>query len=196
MSENAPILMKNVRVSFPHFWEKPVINGDEGKHGATFLLDPKAHAKLIKKIEKQVAGLCKERNKGKKLAAGKICLRDGDDSDRPEYAGLMTVSANTKSTRPIVMNAKAQMVTDPEKDLIYGGCYVNAKINLWFQNNTFGKRVNATLLAVQFAADGEPFDGSYVSPEDAVEGFEAVEEADEVDSDDLDDEDFDDETPF
>mgnify|MGYP001230954780 CR=1 FL=1 len=35
--------------------------------------------------------------------------------------------------------------------------YVNANIELWAQNNAYGKRINATLLVVQFSKDGEPF---------------------------------------
>ncbi|NIV97898.1 hypothetical protein GWN26_01595, partial [Candidatus Saccharibacteria bacterium] len=39
----------------------------------------------------------------------------------------------------------------------------------------FGRRVNAKLIAVQYVPkDAESFDGSYVSPEEAVKGFESV----------------------
>ena len=39
----------------------------------------------------------------------------------------------------------------------YGGCYVNATIEVWAQNNDFGKTTRAQLLAVQFAKDGDAF---------------------------------------
>jgi hypothetical protein len=39
----------------------------------------------------------------------------------------------------------------------YSGCYVNCIIELWAQNNAYGKRINANLLAVQFYKDGQPF---------------------------------------
>jgi len=52
--------------------------------------------------------------------------------------------------------------------VIYSGCYVNAIIDLWAQDNQFGKRINATLLGVQFAYDGDAFasGGSGVSVDD------------------------------
>jgi len=39
---------------------------------------------------------------------------------------------------------------------IYAGCYVNAIISLWAQDNTYGKRINAQLEGVQFCNNGEP----------------------------------------
>jgi hypothetical protein len=44
-----------------------------------------------------------------------------------------------------------------DDNVVYAGCYVNAIITLWVQNNSYGKRVNAQLDGVQFAKDGEPF---------------------------------------
>ena len=41
----------------------------------------------------------------------------------------------------------------------YSGCYVVAIVELWAQDNSWGKRVNATLKGVQFFADGEAFSG-------------------------------------
>jgi hypothetical protein len=40
---------------------------------------------------------------------------------------------------------------------LYGGCYVNAAINPWLQDNTAGRGVRCDLVAIQFAKDGEPF---------------------------------------
>ena len=50
-----------------------------------------------------------------------------------------------------------------DDNVIYGGCYVNAIIELWAQDNNYGKRINANLLGVQFHKDGEPFGGGGVS---------------------------------
>ena len=40
---------------------------------------------------------------------------------------------------------------------LYG--YVNGSIELWCQDNAYGKRINATLRGVQFLKDGEAFAG-------------------------------------
>jgi hypothetical protein len=40
---------------------------------------------------------------------------------------------------------------------LYGGCYVNAAIKPWLQDNKHGRGVRAELVALQFAGDGSPF---------------------------------------
>lgn len=174
------IMIKNVRCSFPHFFKRPIINGDEGAYGCTLLLDPEEHAKVLAKIESTINATLKEKFKGKKLPAEKICLRDGDDNLRDEYEGYKTLSANARE-KPVVISGNGQTrITDPEDSKIYAGCRVNAKVDIWFQNNQWGKRVNATLLGIQFAGDDTPL-ATHVSEEEAMEGF-----AEEEDDDDLD----------
>ena len=55
--------------------------------------------------------------------------------------------------------------------VIYAGCYVNASIEFWAQDNNFGKRINAQLRGVQFNGDGDAFSAG--RPADADE-FEEV----------------------
>jgi hypothetical protein len=40
---------------------------------------------------------------------------------------------------------------------LYGGCYVNAAVSPWVQDNQFGRAVRCNLIAVQFAKDGDSF---------------------------------------
>jgi hypothetical protein len=47
----------------------------------------------------------------------------------------------------------------------YAGCFVNAVVELWAQDNQYGKRINASLGGVQFAADGDAFGGGGVRTE-------------------------------
>ena len=39
----------------------------------------------------------------------------------------------------------------------YSGCYVNATVELWAQQNTTGRGMRAELLGVQFLRDGDAF---------------------------------------
>jgi hypothetical protein len=55
----------------------------------------------------------------------------------------------------------------------YAGCFVNASIELWAQDNNYGQRVNAQLRGIQFYADGDSFSAG--RPADADE-FEEVTE--------------------
>lgn len=173
------VMLKNVRVSFPHLFSRPIINGDEGKFGGTFLLDPKEHKKQIEAVQAEIDKLVKAKFKGKQLPSDKLCLRDGDQSGRDEYDGYTILSANTND-KPIVVSTNGKGVVASEEDCqIYAGCRVNAKINLWAQDNKYGKRVNAQLVAIQFAADDEALDGAHVSVDEAMDGFGASEDGDD-----------------
>ena len=153
------IILKNVRVSFPSLFKKGSFNGEETKYEATFLLNKEEHEDSIAEIKAQIADLVKVNLKGAKVPADKLCLRDGDEVEYNGYAGCYSIKCSTKK-RPIVIDRDRSPLTEDDNKP-YGGCYVNASIDLWVQNNAYGKRVNSTLLAVQFAKDGEPFaDGS------------------------------------
>lgn len=174
------IMLKNVRISFPHFFEKPVINGEEGSYGGRALLDPVEHKELIAEVEEHIDAIIADKFKKTKIPSDKRCLRNGDDLTRSEYEGMMVVSANSK-TKPKVFPKTGDMIpiTNPEDSKIYSGCRVNMKISLWAQDNNYGKRVNAECIAVQFAGDDEPLDGTHVSDEEAADGFAPAEDDDD-----------------
>ena len=83
----------------------------------------------------------------------------------------MFISARSKS-RPTVVDRDKTPLTEQD-GRPYGGCFVNAIVELWAQDNQFGKRINATLAGVQFLKDGDAFGGS--RPADPDE-FEAVDD--------------------
>ena len=87
----------------------------------------------------------------------KICLHKGDVTKpgQPEYAGLYFVTGNNSQRFTIVDGNRNPLVEKDGKP--YSGCYVNAMINIWAQDNKFGKRINATIRGVQFLRDGEAF---------------------------------------
>lgn len=148
--------LSNVRLSFPHVFKRAVFNGEETKYSATFLLDKEGHAELIKKIKAAITTVIREDLKGAKLASDRVCLKDGDDAEYEGYAGCMSFKASNKN-RPLVLNRDKSPVAEDD-GVIYAGCYVNAVVELWPQNNAqFGKRVNANLLGIQFCGDGTPF---------------------------------------
>jgi len=149
------IKIPSARLSFPSLFNMASFGGEStGKYEATFILDKKEHAKAISEIEAAIAKLQKDELKGK-VASDKLCLKDGDEMDRPEYRGKMTIKASTKK-RPLVINRDKTPLTDDD-NVVYAGCYVNGIITLWAQNNQYGKRINAQLDGVQFVRDGEPF---------------------------------------
>lgn len=180
MSENNDgfIIIKNVRVSFPHLFEFPEFKDGPGKCGARLLL-PDDHA-AIAPLRKGIHALLDAKFDGR-LPKDKLCLRE-TEGDRPEYDGVQVLFTNCKpNKKPIVIGADGSSVIASEADsAIYPGCRVNAKVRLWPQNNGYGKRVNAELIAIQFAGDDEPLTDSYVSVEDAMSGFGGASQDDEI----------------
>lgn len=179
MANDDMIMINGARVSFPHLFRRPVINGEEGKCGATLMLDPGKHAKAIHTIQESIKDLSKFKFKGRKIPSDKLCLRDGDDKGRSEYEGYQVLSANSRGKPLVIAKDGSTVISDEEDNAIYAGCYVNAKVRLWAQDNRYGKRINAELVAIQFLKDGEPLDGSYVSVDDAMSGFGGVEDDDD-----------------
>jgi len=162
---NKKIKISNARISFPSLFRKAVFNGEETKYEATFLIDKKESAEKIAEINGAIKELIKDQFKGAKIPSDKLCVKDGDTIEYAGYAGNVSVKASSNS-RPLVLDRdKSPLAEDDNR--IYAGCRVNAVIELWAQNNNYGKRINANLLGVQFLKDDEPFaDGVKASADD------------------------------
>ena len=168
------ISLKNVRLSFPALFHKAVFDGNETKYEATLLINKDTQSDQIDLIAKRTKELIKDNLKGTKLGSDKLCMKDGDEYEYTGYADHMSFKASN-SKRPLVIDRDKSPLTEDD-NRIYAGCYVNAVVELWAQNNAYGKRINAILLGIQFFKDGEPFaDGETGSADD----FEAFEEDDD-----------------
>jgi hypothetical protein len=174
--------LDNVRVSFPHLarpYKGKDDDGDRKKKGSygivAMLEEGKKHGALIEALQDQIAAIIKA-NDGGKVSADRRFLRDGNDADREEYEGHWIVSAR-ETKRPNVRDADGELL-DPVDDedrieeLIYGGCYCDILIRIWFQDGVkvgkgYGKRVNAGLVTVKFREDGESFGEGRIDDSDA-----------------------------
>ena len=105
----------------------------------------------------------------KALVAGqRVCLRNGDDKANYDgFEGNLYISASSKA-RPLVIDADKSQLTESD-GRPYSGCYVNATVSVWAQDNKFGKRVNAQLRGVQFFKDGDAFGGGAPATTDEFE---------------------------
>ena len=169
------IKVQNARLSFPSLFRRAVFGGDETKFEGTFLISKDDTAKIAE-INAAIDGMLKEKNKGKPLPADKICFKDGDFIDYDGYAGNMSIKGSS-AKRPMAIGTDRAPLTEDDGKL-YAGCYVNGILELWFQDNQFGKRINANLLGVQFVKDGAPFgDGLTASLDD----FDEIDDADMAD---------------
>lgn len=159
------ITLKNVRLAFSQFLFTKGTNlqNAEPNFSCTLIIDKKDSQ--IQAVRKVIAEVAKEQWKDKSIAILKqlnakesLCLRDGDL--KTDYAGFedtMYISCNAKTRPTIVDKDRSPLVEEDGKP--YAGCYVNAKLDIWAQDNNYGKRVNASLRGIQFAGDGEAFGG-------------------------------------
>ena len=167
----------SARLSFPALFQTAKFGGeDTGKYECTLILDKVQHAEVIKAMSATIANMMKDELKGK-IPSEKIALKDGDESDRPEFAGKMTLKVSSKR-RPLVINRDKSPITEAD-NIVYAGCYVHAIISLWAQSNGFGKRINASLDGVQFARDGEPFGDGGISANE-FDAFGTSDEDEEI----------------
>jgi len=150
---NYKFKLENVRLSFPSIFKRSEFNGQEGKFEATFLISKESQAKVIKEIEAKIALIQKD-NKVK-VSPDKICLKDGDFVDYDGYEGHMSIKAGSNRRPTVIDRDKTPLVEGDGKP--YAGCYVNAILELWLQDNSYGKRVNCNLNGVQFIKEGEAF---------------------------------------
>ena len=70
---------------------------------------------------------------------------------------------------------------------IYGGCMVNAKLDIWVQNTPDHQGVRCALLGVQYAGEGQAFGGSRPASAEDFEAVASVEEAATATDDNFDD---------
>jgi hypothetical protein len=170
--EDGCIQVRHVRLSYPHLFKPWGMNdGDEKKYSSKFLMDKKTHAADIKAIGQHLGAMQQEAFKGR-IPNDKLFLRDGDQEGKDTSAGQWVISAS-ETKRPDVINRDKSRINE-EDDIVYAGCYVNVLIRPWVQKNSFGKRINANLIAVQFVKDGERFSG--VDRPDTDEAFEDISE--------------------
>ncbi len=165
------VQLNNVRISFAHglFTPQRAKGSSDGplKFNSSFLIDPETSAgsKLIAEIEDAMADIAQEKwgDRADKILNGlkkqdRICLRDGDTKSEWEgYEDMMFVSASNE-TRPLVVDGNRNELSKADGKP-YSGCFVNASIEIWAQDNDYGKRINASLRGVQFAKDGDSFSG-------------------------------------
>lgn len=173
------VRIENVRLTFPQLFEPKQVNGQgDPKFSAAFLI-PRDH-KQLPDIQKAIIAAAEAKWGAKHLevlkslkAADRLPTHDGDGKGEYDgYAGNIFINASNK-IRPLVIgggpDGRAPLAASDGKP--YSGCYVNVILEFWAQDNQFGKRVNASLLGVQFIADGERLAGGGVA---AADDFEAI----------------------
>lgn len=181
MADVHKLRIDNVRLSYPALFEPVSFQDGPGpvKYQASFLIEPD-NTQTLKIVKTEIARVLKE-NKAK-VPEDKLCLRENAEGE-----GFILKSASDR--RPVVLNKDKSAVSETD-DILYPGCYCTGLVSLWYQDNKYGKRVNASLIAVQFVRDGDRFGVDYG---DVTEDFDDLTgETSEVGEDLDDDDDLDD----
>lgn len=179
------VQLKNVRLAFPVLFEAKTVNGEgEPAFSASFLFG--SDHPQVAEIQKAMDAVGKEKWNAKWPAVkkemelkAKTLIQDGDaKGDYAGFEGQLYVNARNK-VRPLVIDRdKTPLIAADGKP--YAGCYVNASVELWAQDNKYGKRVNASLRGVQFLKDGDSFSGGGTASEDDFDEIEDGADADDL----------------
>lgn len=177
--------LTNVRLAFPALFEAKTVNGEgEPAFSAAFLVDPadpqvKAINAAIDAVAKEKFGAKADTVLKQMRAGDKVCLHNGDSkADYAGFPGNLFIRSRSK-THPLVLDADKSALT-AQDGRPYAGCYVNASIELWAQDNNYGKRVNASLRGVQFLKDGDAFAGGGAASEDEFDDVAVGATADDL----------------
>lgn len=179
--------IKGARLAFPAIFEPTAFNaGDPLTFQSVFIIPP-THPS-VKEVKDACWTVAQEKWGAKAkaifdqlVAADKIAIHDGDSkADYEGYAGNMFINTSNK-VKPTIRDVDGKTELEAADGKPYAGCYVVGHIEIWAQDNKYGKRINASLRGVQFYKDGDAFIGSPPASDD---------EFDELDAGDTDDDDL------
>lgn len=172
------IYLSNKRMSFAHLAEPHAPGNAQNakkRYSADFIMpenDPDWN-----KVMQQVQAVATEKWKDQAQAVLQMIYQDrrsrcfGDGQEKvnkqtmqpyPEYVGMKYISG-LRDFPPQLIRTDGSPV-DPQNTMeyqqlarqLYSGCYVNAALQIWAQENEHGRGIRCELLGVQFANDGEP----------------------------------------
>jgi len=172
------LMITNARLAFPDLFKAVTFDGTgEPSYSATLLLGPDHPQLAAIRAAQEAVGLDKWGAKWAAIkkeieAKDKMALHDGDTKGSLDgFPGNFFVSTRAKANaRPTIIDRDKTPLTEAD-GRPYGGCFVNCSIELWAQDNSYGKRINAQVRGVQFVRDGDSFAGGIPASSDE---FEAV----------------------
>jgi len=175
------VVLKNVRLSYPHLFEpRSAVEGADPKFSTTLLI-PKSNELALQTVKNAIAAAVTEaipaKWGGKKPTTLRMPLRDGDakdeltgDYEKPgsEFRGHYYMSASSK-TRPGVVFGPNRDPATPED--IWPGEYAHVSVSFFGYNAAGNRGVSAGLNNVWALGRGDRLDGG-MSPEDEFSDIE------------------------
>lgn len=157
------VTIHDVRLSFPNLFKakqgtdaKGQPSG-EAKFGAVFLLEKVKNKADIAKLTTAAQFTKKEKWQDKVVNLIGKCIREGSEKEATDGYGATNVFISASNTHRVpIVDQKLQPLS-PEDGKPYAGCYVDATVRCWAQDNSYGKRLNWSLVNVQYRRKGDPF---------------------------------------
>lgn len=182
------VKLTNVRLAFPDLFKAKAINDGEPRFGAAFPIEP--GSSNAKNLNAAMTEAAKEKWGAKAASVlaelkkkGRVCYVEGPkvNSSGEVYDGFEDMHSlqSSSKTRPTVLDRDKTPLSEAD-GRPYGGCYVDVIVEVWAQDNNFGKRINAQLKGVQFRADGDAFGGGAPASADEFDEIDEEETADDL----------------
>ena len=166
------ITLKNVVLAFPALAEPQSLGEGEPAYGAKFPIVPNSEQQKL--IEDAIMAEAKEawKDKAKSVLSlleedGKVCFTKkvykSKKTGEPYqgFEGKHYLSTRNAKTQPTVFDQYGEEVTgkgDIERKA-FSGAVVHASIEVWAQDNKWGRRINCSLRGVMLTGEGENFGG-------------------------------------
>lgn len=167
------LILQDVRLAFPNIWTAKPFPGQKdavAKFNCS-LLFPQDHP-AFKATMAAIVEVAKEgwpKDWESQLAnikgnSNKMCFVNGDTKSKFDgFAGNYVLSAGNKIRPTVLDKDKSPLVEADGKP--YGGCYVNAIVDIWCQTKQY-PGIRATLMGLQFVRDGDAFSGGGVASDE------------------------------
>lgn len=91
---------------------------------------------------------------------------------------MFVAAAAQENAAPTIVD-QARNTLSARSGKPYAGCYVNASLEFWAQDNAYGKRINCTLRGIQFLRDGDSFSAGRPADADEFEDATAGSDAED-----------------
>jgi hypothetical protein len=166
------ILLKHKRIAFPALWTPQAIGDGAPAWGARYIIEP--NDEDVEKLDELMLKVAvdKWKDEGRELLRFLLENRKTAFEHGPYrssttgkvydgFQGKFNLGTRSEKTKPTVVDKAGDEVTTQTgvESLIYSGCYVHAMVELWAQDNRYGKRINATTTGVMFDEHGASFGG-------------------------------------
>ena len=175
------VVLLDVRLSFPEVFKAVQYQGQGPFNYRTVIYIPK-DSDNHKKALKAFAEAANEKwgQKGPTYLKailgdkGKCALSDGDLKEDERTAGQMLLTAlrDEKSGPPKIVDRKKEIDLNGSEGKIYSGVRANAIVDIFAQDNKFGKGLRCGLNSLQFVAHAPSFGGATPASTDDFEDLE------------------------